>query len=346
MTQTQSAVQRFESSSGVRIYRIPMEVFPGFIGYAYLLLGAGVPTLVDVGSGYQASTEQLLDGLASVSSEHGEAFIPSDIERVIISHGHVDHFGGLGNVMDAIGSAAIGSAAIGIHPLDRRILTNYEERVLIATKNLTIYLQQAGVPQETLPDLLQMYGFSKMHVRSMPIDFTLEDGDELDGMRIYHVPGHCSGQIAIQIGDVLLSADHILSRTAPHLAPESITHYTGVGHYLEALDKMRRVDGIRLVLGGHEDPITDMHKRIGELIERIHQKKQRVVEILQNSEASLSIFQITQLMYPEKYGFNHLLALQQAGAFVEYLYDRGYLCIANLDDVKQSDNSALYYSLI
>jgi len=31
---------------------------------------------------------------------------------------------------------------------------------------------------------------------------------------------------------------------------------------------------------------------------------------------------------------------------VEYLYDRGYLCIANLDDVRLSDNPPLYYGLI
>ncbi|MAU13153.1 MAG: MBL fold metallo-hydrolase [Anaerolineaceae bacterium] len=341
MTQTRPVIQRFESSTGARIYRIPMDVFPGFIGYAYLLLGAGVPTLVDTGSGYQTSTDDLLSGLSSLADEYGEAFQPSDIERVIITHGHVDHFGGLGYIMDAIGSAQI-----GIHPLDRRILTNYDERVLIATKNLTIYLQEAGVPQDALPELLQMYSFSKMHVRSMPVDFTLEEGDEVDGMQIYHVPGHCSGQIAIRLGDVLLSADHILSRTAPHLAAESITHYTGVGHYLEALDKMRRVEGIRLVLGGHEDPVTDMHKRIDELETRIHQKKQRVIDILAKSSDPMTIFQITQVMYPEKHGFNHLLALQQAGAYVEYLYDRGYLCIANLDDVRLSDNPPLYYGLI
>ena len=61
MTQTRPVIQRFESSTGARIYRIPMDVFPGFIGYAYLLLGAGVPTLVDTGSGYQTSTGAIDD---------------------------------------------------------------------------------------------------------------------------------------------------------------------------------------------------------------------------------------------------------------------------------------------
>ena len=48
------AVQRFENQAGIVLYRIPMDVFPGFIGYSYLMLGAGVPTLIDTGSGFPA----------------------------------------------------------------------------------------------------------------------------------------------------------------------------------------------------------------------------------------------------------------------------------------------------
>ncbi len=33
---------------------------------------------------------------------------------------------------------ATGGAQVGVHALDRRVLTNYEERVAVATKNLTI----------------------------------------------------------------------------------------------------------------------------------------------------------------------------------------------------------------
>jgi hypothetical protein len=49
-------IERFESNTGVRIYRIPVQVFPnGFIGFCYVALNAGTPTLVDTGSGYPSS---------------------------------------------------------------------------------------------------------------------------------------------------------------------------------------------------------------------------------------------------------------------------------------------------
>ena len=64
----------------------------------------------------------------------------SDIERIIITHGHIDHFGGLAFVKTQA------EAEVGIHELDRRVLTNYEERVIVATKALGIYLRSRRNP--------------------------------------------------------------------------------------------------------------------------------------------------------------------------------------------------------
>jgi len=340
-TQTLPAIQQYRSAGGVTLYRLPMEVFPGFIGYAYLVLGLSVPTLIDTGSGYLSSSDHLEQGIATLRDHYGEALSITDIGRIIITHGHVDHFGGLADML-----RATGGAQVGIHPLDKRVLTHYEERVVVATKNLTIYLKRAGIEGQRLHDLLDMYGFSKQHVRSVKVDFTFEDGENIDGMQFWHVPGHCSGQVAIRFDDILLSADHILSHTSPHVAAESITHYTGLGHYLESLRKVRQFEGIRLTLGGHEDPIDDLHGRIDYLQMRIDQKLERLLDILRDAETPLSVLQISKAMYPDKHGFNVLLALQEAGAYVEYLYERGHLSVANLRDVESSDNPTLLYSAL
>ena len=336
------AIQRFDAAGAARLYRIPIMVFPnGFIAYSYVLLGMGVPTLIDTGSGFGRSTDDLLAGIAALRDEFGESLAVTDIQRIFITHGHIDHFGGVAAMIEATGGAAV-----GIHPLDRRVLTNYEERVVVATKNLTIYFNRAGVPAHRLPDLLSMYGFSKKHVRSVAVQFSLEEDKPIDGMHFYHVPGHCSGQVAIRIGDVLLSADHILAQTSPHLAAESITHYTGVGHYRDSLRKIRRLEDIRLTLGGHEEPIEDVYSRITYLEERLDFKAERVLEIIRSADHPLSIYEISKALYPDKHGFDVLLALQEAGAHVEYLYDCGYLAIANLHEFEEENNPALLYSVL
>lgn len=336
------AIACYTTSNGIRLYRIPMIVFPnGFVAYSYLVLNTDVPTLIDVGSGYGRSNDDLLAGIAAVKDQFGEKMTVQDIGRVIITHGHVDHFGGLTHLLEAAGGAKV-----GIHPLDRRVLTHYEERVIVATKNLTIYLQRAGVSADRLPQLLEMYGFSKRHFRSVNVDFVLQEGDTLDGMQVYHVPGHCSGQIALKIDDILISADHILPRTSPHLAAESITHYTGAGHYLESLQKVLKIEGIRLTLGGHEDLIDDVYGRVRQLQERLEAKLERILDIIRSAEQPVTISAISKAMYNDRHGFDVLLALQETGAYVEYLYDRGYLAIANLDEFEHNHNPALLYSVL
>ena len=158
------------------------------------------------------------------------------------------------------------------------MLTAYEERVIVATRALKTFLQRAGVEAELETMLMEMYGFSKKHVRSVKVDLTLSDGQEFDGLRFIHTPGHCPGQVCIAIGDVLISADHILSHITPHQAPESITAYTGLGHYLEALEKVRRLPGFDIALGGHERPITDVYRRIDEIRLSHERKLDRVIE--------------------------------------------------------------------
>ncbi len=333
-------VEHFRSSSGVDIYRLPMILFPNnFSGYAFVLEGAGPLTLVDTGSGMGRSNDDLLAGFRQLKDNFGKPYTLKDIERIVISHGHIDHFGGLAFVKEHT------AAAVGIHELDRRVLTNYEERVVVATKALGIYFERAGIKPSLRERLFNMYGFAKKHVTSVDVDFSLEDEAVIDGMEFIHTPGHCPGQVCIRLGDILLSADHILSRTTPHQSPESITHYMGLDHYADSLRKLLRYDGIRLALGGHEDPIPDLYGRI-EAIRASHNRKlDRIRNIMREQGAPMTISQISQAMYPDVEGYHILLAIEEAGAHIEYLYQHGFLTIANLKEFEAEPNPAILYEL-
>lgn len=333
------AVKCFESDTGVKIYRFPVVVFPnGFVAYCYVLLGAGVPTLVDTGSGYDRSNADLMAGISAIKEQFNVPLEVQDIQRIIVTHGHVDHFGGVAYI-----AAQTNGASIGIHELDRRVLTNYEERVIVATKDLRVYLERAGIREEQRGKLMEMYGFAKKHVQSVQVDFSIEDDQVIDGMTFIHTPGHCPGQVCIRIGDVLLSADHILGHTTPHQAPESITHYTGLGHYLDALSRVDKLDGIRLALPGHEEPVHDLYGRIA-AIKASHQRKlERVLDIVRSGSAPMTISAISKAMYPDKTGYEVLLAIEEAGAHIEYLYAHGHLSVANLEELEREDNPALRF---
>ncbi len=301
------AVQRFTSSTGVRIYRLPCEAFPDLVTFAYLLLGAGPPTLVDTGSGYGESNAQLAAGLDAVGSDFAEPIRLADIRRIVITHGHIDHFGGLPFFAEQTG------AEIAIHQLDRRILTAYEERVVVATAALRRFLQQAGVRAAMQSAFVDMYGFSKRHVRSLPVAITLFDGMVLDGMRFIHVPGHCPGQVCIALGDILLSADHILPSITPHQAPESITPSTGLGHYLDSLEKVRAAGDFDLAMGGHEQPFRNVPERIDEIRASHLRKLEKILAIVGESTEPLSTNEISKRLYRRVKGFHILLALEEVG---------------------------------
>jgi glyoxylase-like metal-dependent hydrolase (beta-lactamase superfamily II) len=334
-------VERFESDNGAKIYRLRLEAFPKFYVYSYLLLEAGPPTLIDCGSNTDSSHADLLARLEEVRTHFEPAFQPHDIERIFITHGHIDHHGGLNFIHDRLPHAQI-----AIHPLDRRILSAYEERVVVASKNLRVYLERAGVKPDHVANLMEMYAFAKRLIRSESVDFTLDDGLALDGMTFIHVPGHCSGQVCIRVGDILLTADHILSRITPHQAPESITRYMGLGHYLESLDKVAHLSDIRLALGGHEAPIHDLYGRIAEIKADHQQKLTRICELLKEAGHPMTISDISKGIYTKVSGYNILLALEEIGAHVEYLYERGELAISNLAQVENEDNPPLCYSVL
>lgn len=330
-------IEKFVSSTGVRIYRIPCLAFPNFVAYTYLLLGAGPITLVDTGSNFGECTRHILDGIASLRGLFGEAIRISDVERILITHGHVDHFGGLAEIK------ALTGAPVGVHVLDRRVLTAHNERVVVATRSLRGFLERAGVDSENQPRLIEMYGFSKKHVIPTPIDFLLEEDMDLDGIKVIHAPGHCPGQVCFGIGDVLLSADHILEKTTPHQAPESITPFTGLGHYVDSLAKVQKLPGYIVALGGHEGPIHDVYQRIEDILSSHARKLERLMSLLDEAPMPLTMSEITVKMYPRAQGFHHLLALEEAGAHVEFLYERGDLAVVNLDEVEREINPPLRF---
>ena len=165
---------------------------------------------------------------------------------------------------------------------------------------------------------------------------------ELDGIRFIHTPGHSPGHLCLIVGDVLLCADHILARTIPQTWPESMIPSTGLGRYLESLEKVRRLEGIRLVLGGHEAPLEDLGARIDEIRRTQVRRLDRVVALLREA-GPMHVSQIARRLYAHAAGFHVMLALQDTGARVEYLHQRGRLVIANLDEVEREEAPVYRY---
>jgi glyoxylase-like metal-dependent hydrolase (beta-lactamase superfamily II) len=157
----------------------------------------------------------------------------------------------------------------------------------------------------------------------------------LGPFEFFHVPGHCAGHVVIRLQDVLFSGDHILSEISPHQSPESITPSTGLTHYFQSLESIRLISNqVRLTLPGHQNPILDLGLRLEAILET---HKVRLTQVLDYLGEPRTIQELSQLLFGEVHGYNVLLALEETGAHVEYLYQRGLLGLTNLREIENSD---------
>ncbi len=329
-SRTRHTFERYTTSKGATIYRLPLEGLPKFWVYAYLVFVDDMKVLIDTGTGWVNSNKGLEDGLAQA----GTAW--DDLTHILLTHGHIDHFGGLGYVRKRT------AARVGIHELDVRNITHYEERIFIVDRRLERYLRESGVPDERRAEMMRLYRLNKGMFASQPVDFTYQStGMRFGPFEFLHVPGHTAGHVIIRLHDVLFSGDHVLDGISPHQSPERLTLNTGLGHYLDSLAVTEKWGaGARLIFGGHNDPIADLTARIAILRER---HNERLAAILAAFDTPKTICEVADSLFPNVRGYDILLAVEETGAHVEYLYQRGLLRLDNLPELEADENASLRY---
>jgi glyoxylase-like metal-dependent hydrolase (beta-lactamase superfamily II) len=232
-------------------------------------------------------------------------------------------------------------ARLAVHELDARVLSCFDERLIIASKDTDVFWRRAGVPDGERNVLIAMYTAAKSAFVAQEVDRVLRDGDTIGpGYRVHHVPGHCPGCMCLQVHDCLLTSDHVLSRTTPHQFPQAITPFGGLEHYFHSLAKIRRLEGVNFALGGHEDPIWDLRARI-DAIALFH--RDRLAKVQAMCSEPRTVVDVARDLFGDQDGYSRILALDEAGAHVEYLHQLGHLRIANLDEVSRARDPVIQY---
>jgi glyoxylase-like metal-dependent hydrolase (beta-lactamase superfamily II) len=332
MISTHTSTQ-YQTSSGIRIQRIPLEAFPNFWAYAYLVQTEEWNVLIDTGSGSEYSNDGLESGLAEAGLG------ASDLTHILLTHGHIDHYGGLSYLRERT------DAQIGVHELDLGTVTTHEARLAILSNKLENFLSQADIPEERRKELLSMYRFTKKFHRSVPVDFTYEAHDmQIGPFELIHVPGHCPGHVALKLDEVVFCGDLVLEKVTPHQSPEELLPFMGVRHYLDSLSVFERwADGATLTLNGHDDPIEDLPARVETTRTSL---SRRIDQTLAALDGSRTLAQVTEQVYSKMNGYNALLVIEKIGAYVEYLVQRGLVEIVNPEELESDPQAAIKYRRI
>jgi len=317
-----STFAHFETSGGAKLHRIPLEVFPNFWAYVYVVQKDAYCVLIDAGSGTDPSHENLLSGLQEAGLR------PSDLTHILLTHGDIDHFGGLSKVR------ALTRAMIGVHELDVQTVAHHEANLALTGRRLASFLAEAGLSEDGREQLLSLHRFSKAIYQSIPVDFTYEAVDmQLGPFEFIHLPGHSPGHVAIRLDEAVFCGDMVVEGVTPHLSPESIAPHSGLDHYLESLSRLQHwAKDARLIFNGHDDVISDLAAQIGATKQNILRRMGRAIAALTEP---LTIDQICKAVYGETGGYNQMLVIEKTGAYVEYLYEHGMIEITNPEEMEQ-----------
>ena len=150
-----AGVRRFKAGEKTRIYCLEVETLPRHVNNVYLVLDPGSSILVDCGSGFDSSVRDLDLCFAIVRAVFGEDARFAELDWCVITHAHIDHFGGAGRIREK------SRARLAVHELDARVLACFEERLVVASKDLDVFWRRAGVPDEERAQMRARYAVTK-----------------------------------------------------------------------------------------------------------------------------------------------------------------------------------------
>lgn len=262
--------------AGIHRLAIPTPFQVGRVN-AYLIEDSPL-TLVDSGPNSERSLRELELSLAA----RGHAV--EDIELLVITHQHVDHFG-----LAAALARRSGAEVAALAPL-APYLGEFEAATELDDRFAQRVMGRHGIPPDVVAALRAVSASFRTWGAAVEVTAPVHDGEALRlrdrTLRVLHRPGHSPSDTVFvdESRAIMFAADHLLAHTSsnPLLARplDAGPDFTGprpraLIDYMASLEQTREMD-LSLVLAGHGPPIADhralidsrlyMHRRRAERI--------------------------------------------------------------------------------
>jgi glyoxylase-like metal-dependent hydrolase (beta-lactamase superfamily II) len=319
------------AAAGIHRLAIPTPFMVGRIN-AYLIEGSPL-TLIDSGP----NSAKALDELEQALAARGHAI--EDIELLVISHQHMDHFG-LASILARRSGAEV-AALDALAPF----LANYGLQTDLEDSFAERLMLRHGIPPEIVTALRAVSSGFRAWGSAVEVTRPLADGGELAlgerRLRVLHRPGHSPSDTVFldERSGILIAADHLIAHISsnPLLArplnagedysgprPQALVTYMG------SLEKTRAME-LSLVLPGHGRPITDHATLIDERF-RMHARRAEKINGLIAAQPR-SAHEIAQALWGNVAVTQAYLTLSEVLGHVDLLLRDGLVVEAEHDGV-------------
>ena len=302
-----------------RLHRITLPT-PFAVGPVHTYLVEGDPlTLVDTGPDTEDALAALHAGLAALG------YRLTDVQRVVITHSHVDHYGLAHRI------AAAGNVQVLAHPLAQPILEDWPEPRAQRESFGHQLLYAADVPQERAERTVRLLRSYDRFQQPVRVDGGLEDGAGLEmagaSWQVLYCPGHAADLICLYqpAARVLIGNDHLLAQISSNAIvsappPGEQVRRRPLIEYWEALRRVAAMD-VAVTLTGHGEVVSDTAGLIEQRFAFHQRRLTRLEDLL--AGGSQTVWQLAQGLLPRLGANDTFLAVSEVIGHLDVLESQG-----------------------
>ena len=315
------------AEAGIHRLAIPTPFMVGRVN-AYLIEDDPL-TLLDTGP----NSGKALDELEQALAARGHRV--EDLERIVISHQHVDHLG----LVDIL--ARRSGAEICALDLLAPVLEDFSAHAEADDALAETLMLRHGIPPDVVTALRAVsrafrgWGASAHVDRPLAPDSDLAFRDRT--LRVLHRPGHSPSDTVFWDAErhILLAADHLIAHISsnplisrPLDGSDEDARPHALLTYMASLRLTREMPAT-LVLPGHGDPVLDHAGLIDERF-ALHERRARKIGRL-IAEAPRSAYEIAESLWGQVAVTQAYLTLSEVLGHVDLLIERGEVREAEKD---------------
>ena len=277
-------------------------------------------TLVDPGPDSEEAWSALLDALEE------RELAPGDIERVLVTHPHPDHFGLAARLSDA------GASVVASEPA-AAIMRDFRGRYEHESAFFAEFFERCGMAARTADTVTDLPEAYIRYAPDVETDREIRDDDTLvvqnTTVDVLVVSGHAQGEAifdyAVDGERHAIVGDHVLAEITPNpflLPPpeEGGERPRALPAFNRSLERLRDREFDRL-LTGHRDPVTAPRARIEEILAAHEERTENVLALVNGPTTPVDVMEglfgdlpITEYFAGMSEAVGHLDVLEARGA--------------------------------